>query len=276
MAWRRRSSGCRERGCPRWLAAWGLVAAIVGTSSAFLVLTWSSLSAQVRNLGQQLAATEALVLHRLPAPIVEMLKRSGATADASALAPYAMAIGEEFFARLRRLRARLDPGRLSAGGVGRNLSLGPRLRAGTRTARASTARRRKRARSPTATSSATSPHRSVPRSISLPSSLLLKVPAALLLAMLAFVCDFVPVIGFFVSMLPALAMAGTVSAATALALIPIYLGYHFLENYGLARRCMADRLRLSNIAVLLAFAVGAELAGVAARCWRCRWRPFIR
>jgi predicted PurR-regulated permease PerM len=90
----------------------------------------------------------------------------------------------------------------------------------------------------------------------------LHVPAALLLALLAFVGDFIPVMGFLLSCLPAMAMAATQSAFTALVLIPIYLAYHVIENYIIGPRVYGDRLRLSNLAVLLAFAVGAELAGV--------------
>src|SRR5204862_903668 len=41
---------------------------------------------------------------------------------------------------------------------------------------------------------------------------LLHVPAALLLALLAFLFDFVPVMGFFFSFIPAIVMASTVSS----------------------------------------------------------------
>jgi predicted PurR-regulated permease PerM len=38
--------------------------------------------------------------------------------------------------------------------------------------------------------------------------------------------------------------------------------YHFIENYFIAPKVYGTELRLSNLAVLIAFAVGAELAGV--------------
>jgi predicted PurR-regulated permease PerM len=91
---------------------------------------------------------------------------------------------------------------------------------------------------------------------------ILGVPAALVLALLAFVCDFVPVVGFFISCAPAMVMAATKSGSLALAMIPIYLGYHFIENYLIGPRIYGGRLRLSNVAVLVAFAIGAELGGV--------------
>jgi len=45
-------------------------------------------------------------------------------------------------------------------------------------------------------------------------------------------------------------------------MVPIYVAYHVIENYLIAPRVYGNRLRLSNLAVLLAFAVGAQLGGV--------------
>ena len=90
----------------------------------------------------------------------------------------------------------------------------------------------------------------------------LGVPAALVLAVIAFVCDFIPIVGFFLSCAPAMVMAATRSPALALAMIPIYGAYHFIENYVIGPRIYGGRLQLSNVAVLVAFAIGAELGGV--------------
>jgi predicted PurR-regulated permease PerM len=91
---------------------------------------------------------------------------------------------------------------------------------------------------------------------------LLKVPAALLLAVLAGVCDFVPVLGFIVSSVPAVLLALTVAPTTAIIVACCYGAYHVLENYWIAPWVYGDKLRLSNVAVVLAFAVGAEVAGI--------------
>jgi len=91
---------------------------------------------------------------------------------------------------------------------------------------------------------------------------ILGVPATLVLALLAFVCDFIPVVGFFISCVPAMVMAATVSSGLALTMIPIYGFYHFLENYLIGPKIYGGRLRLSNVAVLVAFAIGAALGGV--------------
>jgi predicted PurR-regulated permease PerM len=90
----------------------------------------------------------------------------------------------------------------------------------------------------------------------------LKVPAALLLAVLAGVCDFIPVLGFIVSSIPAILLAMTVSGTTALLVVAAYVAYHAVENYIIGPWAYGGRLRLSNVAVVLAFVVGAEIAGV--------------
>jgi predicted PurR-regulated permease PerM len=92
--------------------------------------------------------------------------------------------------------------------------------------------------------------------------LLLHVPGALLLAVIAGIADFVPVLGFVASVIPAAALALTVSPHTALLTLVLYALYHGIENYFLAPWAYGSRLRLSDLAVILAFVVGAELAGV--------------
>jgi predicted PurR-regulated permease PerM len=87
---------------------------------------------------------------------------------------------------------------------------------------------------------------------------ILDVPAALLLALLAGVCDFVPVLGFIVSAVPAVLLALTVSPTTAVIVAAAYGGYHIAENYFIGPKVYGGQLRLSNLAVLLAFAIGAS------------------
>ena len=94
------------------------------------------------------------------------------------------------------------------------------------------------------------------------SMTLLKVPAALLLAVVAGVSDFVPVLGFIASSVPAILLAMTVSTKTALIVALIFVAYHTAENYLIGPWAYGDRLKLSNIAVVLAFVVGAAVAGV--------------
>jgi len=88
------------------------------------------------------------------------------------------------------------------------------------------------------------------------------VPAAFLLALLAGVFDFLPVIGFPLSAAPALLLGTTVSDRTVILIAALYIAYHTFENYVVAPRVYGDRLKLSNLAVVLAFAVGAQIGGV--------------
>jgi predicted PurR-regulated permease PerM len=90
----------------------------------------------------------------------------------------------------------------------------------------------------------------------------LKVPAALLLAVMAGVADFIPVLGFILSAIPAVLLALTVSGTAALVVAIAYVAYHGIENYFVGPWVYGDQLKLSNVAILLAFAIGAELVGV--------------
>jgi predicted PurR-regulated permease PerM len=56
-------------------------------------------------------------------------------------------------------------------------------------------------------------------------------------------------------------MAATHSFGTAIAVAVLYLAYHGIESYLIAPRVYGGKLCLSNLAVILAFAVGAEVGG---------------
>jgi predicted PurR-regulated permease PerM len=92
--------------------------------------------------------------------------------------------------------------------------------------------------------------------------LALGVPAALLLALMAGLSDFVPVIGFIVSSIPAVLLSLTVSGSTALAVTGFYLLFNAVEAYVLSPWAYGNRMKLSDVAVILGFAVGAQLGGV--------------
>lgn len=90
----------------------------------------------------------------------------------------------------------------------------------------------------------------------------LGVPAALFLAVLAGLSDFVPVVGFIVSSIPAIVLAIAVSGKTVLGVVILYVAYNLVESYLLAPWAYGGRMKLSDFAVIVAFVVGAELAGV--------------
>lgn len=250
-----------ERRWPRWLASATMVLLVVGTLLGFFVLTWNSIADQAENLGQRARELEQEVLKRAPRPIVDLFREADALPDASMIAPYAMKLGRGVLAALAifvlatilvlyflieadvtydwvrgfvpaRHRARFDRTAREARDVAFGFVVGNVV-----------------------TSTCAGIYFYAWLTI-------LGVPASLLLAMLAFVFDFIPVLGFYLSCAPAMMMAATKSPTLALAMIPVYLSYDFIENYLIAPRVYGERLRLSKIAVLLAFAVGAQLAGV--------------
>jgi predicted PurR-regulated permease PerM len=90
----------------------------------------------------------------------------------------------------------------------------------------------------------------------------LNVPAALLLALLSGLLNFIPIIGFLLSALLASVLAAAVSTKVLLVVIAFYLLFNLVESYYIAPKVFGHELELSNLAVLLAVIVGAELAGV--------------
>ena len=89
-----------------------------------------------------------------------------------------------------------------------------------------------------------------------------KVPAPLLLALLTGVFDFLPVIGVFLTAIPMVLLALSVSTTAAVATAIFNALYNAVETYYISPKVYGNALRLSSLAVILGFAVGAELGGV--------------
>jgi predicted PurR-regulated permease PerM len=92
--------------------------------------------------------------------------------------------------------------------------------------------------------------------------LLLDVPAALLLALLAGLFDFIPVVGFLLSAAPAVVLALAVSPVTALGVAAFYVAFNLVENYYIQPLVYGQKMHLSSLAVISAFLVGGTLGGV--------------
>jgi predicted PurR-regulated permease PerM len=90
----------------------------------------------------------------------------------------------------------------------------------------------------------------------------LKLPGAFMLALLAGICDFVPIVGFWVALTPAIVVALTMSAGTAVATTALYALCSVIENYAIAPRVYGDRLKLSRVAVVLGLFVGGAIGGI--------------
>jgi predicted PurR-regulated permease PerM len=91
---------------------------------------------------------------------------------------------------------------------------------------------------------------------------LLKVPGALMLAVLSGVCDFVPILVFLVALTAAVLVALTISPATAVAVAGLYVLCSVIENYAIAPKVYGHHLKLSRVAVLLGLGTGAALGGI--------------
>jgi predicted PurR-regulated permease PerM len=90
----------------------------------------------------------------------------------------------------------------------------------------------------------------------------LHVPSAALLAVLAGFLDVLPLIGFFLFAIPAVAIALTVSPATAALVGALYVAYHLIENYFIVPKVYGNRLRLSTLTVLVSCLAAGLVAGV--------------
>jgi predicted PurR-regulated permease PerM len=93
--------------------------------------------------------------------------------------------------------------------------------------------------------------------------LLLRVPAALLLGLLAGILDIIPVVGTILLIaLPAL-VASTISPGRGLLVLLALSFYHVIESYLIVPRVYGKQMRLSALTVLLAVTVGGALQGIA-------------
>jgi predicted PurR-regulated permease PerM len=91
---------------------------------------------------------------------------------------------------------------------------------------------------------------------------ILHVPNAALLAVIAAVFDILPLIGFFLAIIPALIIAASVSPLTAGLVLLLYGVYHLIENYFIVPKVYGDRLRLSTLTVLVSCMAAALVGGV--------------
>ncbi len=91
---------------------------------------------------------------------------------------------------------------------------------------------------------------------------LLGVPMALLLGIVAGICDILPIIGFFIAVFLAMMMGLTVSPVTAVLIFVLYGAYHLFENFYIVPKVYGKKLRLSKLAVPLAVAAGGLVGGV--------------
>jgi predicted PurR-regulated permease PerM len=249
-----------RRRWPRSVAASLVVCLMAGAIVVFFAATWQSINGQAQELSEHLQTIEQQIADRLPTPVAIVLQRSTGL-NTSMIASYAFTLGRSVLGAIAAfvlasilvlylLIEAKQTYRWVRGFVPAELR--PRF---DRT----TSEAREVASAYIVANSVTSVLAGL---YTFTWLAVFGVPAALVLAVLAFVCDFVPIVGFFIACAPAMVMAATKSITLSVLMIPIYGGYHLLENYFIGPRIYGERLRLSNVAILVAFAVGAELGGV--------------
>lgn len=92
--------------------------------------------------------------------------------------------------------------------------------------------------------------------------LILGVPEALLLGVLAAVFDAVPIVGVPVATIPAILLALTVSWQTAAIVVVLYVVYQQFENYVMVPRVFGNTLQVSALSILVGVLIGGQLLGV--------------
>jgi predicted PurR-regulated permease PerM len=251
----------QARRIPRSLAAAGSVLVLTVLIVGFFMIAGSELAEQARDLGGRAGDMKQQMLDQLPEPVSGALKRSNAPVDASKVAAYVvnagrLVVGAAIVMALVLILTvyLLIEGRQTYTWLVAYAPPAHRDRVHLTAGEAERA-----IRGYVVGNVATSIFAAVVVFVALT---LLHVPAALLLAVLAGIFDFVPVLGFICSALPAVLLALGKGPALALAVIGVYAGYHLLENYYVGPKVYGDRLRMSNLAVIVAFAVGAEIGGV--------------
>ncbi|MFL5758358.1 MAG: AI-2E family transporter [Thermomicrobiales bacterium] len=90
----------------------------------------------------------------------------------------------------------------------------------------------------------------------------LGVPQSILLALLAFVADAIPIVGATIATAPAVLLALTVSPTKAAIVLVLYVVYQQVENHLIVPRVYKNTLQISSFGVLLAVAIGAQLLGI--------------
>src|SRR5689334_11237775 len=245
-------SWLQRRRLPRWGAALIVSLTLLALIGGFLWLTWSSLSDQAAYATEHLAQLEKRIEHKLPEWMRASIGASGGQMSSWA-AGAAVRIAQSFTSAIvvGLLGFILTIYLLIEGEqtLAWLLAFVPREQRGKADRTVVACRRAIVAYM--AGNIATSICAFVFALVALST---LKVPAALLLAVTAGLFDFVPVVGLIVSSVPPILLAATVSGKTALLVALLYVAYHTTENYLIAPYVYGDRLKLSNVVVVLAFA----------------------
>jgi predicted PurR-regulated permease PerM len=90
----------------------------------------------------------------------------------------------------------------------------------------------------------------------------LHVPEPLALAFVMAAADAIPMVGPLIGTVPAVLMALTLGAPTALAVGAGYVIYHLFESHVLVPRIYGNIMKLSPSVIIIAILIGATLMGI--------------
>ncbi len=91
---------------------------------------------------------------------------------------------------------------------------------------------------------------------------LLKMPYALTLAILAGVLEIIPIIGPIIAAIPAILVAFTISPTMALVITVFYILVQELENKLLVPKIMQQAVGLNPVTIIIIILIGAKLMGI--------------
>lgn len=92
---------------------------------------------------------------------------------------------------------------------------------------------------------------------------LLNIPYALPLAVVAAIMEVIPVIGPIISALPAVLLALTISPISSVGVVAMYFIIQQMENHLIVPQVMKRAVGLNPLVVILAIAIGSRLLGIA-------------
>jgi predicted PurR-regulated permease PerM len=90
----------------------------------------------------------------------------------------------------------------------------------------------------------------------------LGIPFFYVLALLAALGEFIPIVGAILSAIPALAVAATISPQKTLFVLIFFVVQHQLENHVLVPKIMSRQVGVSPVTVIVALLIGGSLLGI--------------
>jgi predicted PurR-regulated permease PerM len=90
----------------------------------------------------------------------------------------------------------------------------------------------------------------------------LGIPFFYVLALLAAMGEFIPIVGAILSAIPALAVAATISGQKTLFVLIFFVVQHQIENHVLVPKIMSRQVGVSPVTVIVAILIGGSLLGI--------------